>query len=573
MAKQVEFSYFDISGQFVKSDTTLLKYPYLYSIASNGAVYRLNVVSKFSELLYTIDLETLLPPQSNVTSRTVYGGSLNVDTDKMYFWAALYYTSTYYYRYVYLCEIDLSNMSCRVLGGVRFAEYSSYKFILNTRFEQIDNNTIKLYLYNVKHYTSTYYKVWYEISTIDLNTFNQNYIGSYDSPYVGTLNYQPAGINPQIIQPETNKNLLYGVHTEQGNYITKTGFTYYENPSVVDTYNSLKYNNIGLFELNNQYYAIGGAIETNANVDILQINPTSLSSNKIGESRNTSTDVPAIGTTEDNAFIVFDDSTLCVASLVEYNLTYTFKNNEGETLAELTGKLPIREMNIGNVGNSVSVVVTYSDYTTDTVSFDIADIPDHKFIGFNDTPNSKRAMVVEGSNSVYIYNDMTFYPVYVKYIVPSTTFDINLYQSTAEKNRVDKTNYLTSVGLLKGALREQCSIVSPSITYQAETFPNFNYVFISAFGRYYFVNSISSVGKNLWKMDLSCDVLMTYEAEIVQLTALIARQENDYNDDLVDNEIPTEKEPTVTYQEITNTVLNTQAAASTHNFVLTVVGS
>lgn len=154
-----------------------------------------------------------------------------------------------------------------------------------------------------------------------------------------------------------------------------------------------------------------------------------------------------------------------------------------------------------------------------------------------------------------------------------TSFDIALYQNIAENNRVDKTDYLTEVGTLSGAFRKECSLLSPSIEYQSEDIPTFNYVFIPAFNRYYFVTSLTTVNKNLWRMDLKCDVLMTYKNGIALLTAIIARQENDYNDDLIDTEIPTEKEPTVTYQEIENTVLNTQEKGGIHSFVLTVVGA
>lgn len=154
-----------------------------------------------------------------------------------------------------------------------------------------------------------------------------------------------------------------------------------------------------------------------------------------------------------------------------------------------------------------------------------------------------------------------------------TNFTINLYQNSAESNRVDKTNNLMPVGSISGTLRSECSIIRPSIIIERDTLPTFNYVYIDAFGRYYFVTGITSVSYRMWRIELNCDVLMTYKDGISAVTAIIARQENDYNDDLVDSEIPTEKEPTITIREITNSVLSNQLGNNTHSMVLTVIGA
>lgn len=156
---------------------------------------------------------------------------------------------------------------------------------------------------------------------------------------------------------------------------------------------------------------------------------------------------------------------------------------------------------------------------------------------------------------------------------PSPAFDINLYDNTAEPNRVDKTSYLTAVATLSGALREQTSIINPSITIQRTSLPRFNYVYISEFHRYYFVVNISAVRKNLWQIDLKCDPLMTYKTGIGALNAVIGRQENISNPDLVDTELPLEKENAITVQEITSNAFSTSSTGQVYNYVLTVVGA
>lgn len=150
---------------------------------------------------------------------------------------------------------------------------------------------------------------------------------------------------------------------------------------------------------------------------------------------------------------------------------------------------------------------------------------------------------------------------------------INVYRNTAEPDRVDKTSFLTSVGYFTGVLRDECNISRPSILIQQNSLPLFNYAYISVFGRWYFVGAPTSVRKGIWRLELTTDVLMTYKNGIYALDAVIARQENDFNNQMVDNLVPTEKEPIVEVTEITNTVLDNQLSGNAHNIVITVVGA
>lgn len=156
-------------------------------------------------------------------------------------------------------------------------------------------------------------------------------------------------------------------------------------------------------------------------------------------------------------------------------------------------------------------------------------------------------------------------------------FNIVFYQNTAEPNRVDKTSYLTSIETLTGTLREPSSIINPSITIQRTNVPNYNYAYIAQFNRYYFIapNGITSVGKNLWKIDLQCDVLMSYKTAIGNLSAVVGRQENNYNADLVDPQLPVEKEPDISFVAIASSAFNNTDATPLDNdsFILTVIGN
>lgn len=125
-------------------------------------------------------------------------------------------------------------------------------------------------------------------------------------------------------------------------------------------------------------------------------------------------------------------------------------------------------------------------------------------------------------------------------------FNIILFKNSAENNKVDKTNLITEVVTLTGTLREQTSIINPSITIELSTLLDFNYVYIEEFKRYYFVKNIVNITNKMWRIDLHVDVLMSYKDTIVTQTALIDRNEFSYNELLVDNEEITNIRPIYT---------------------------
>ncbi len=127
-----------------------------------------------------------------------------------------------------------------------------------------------------------------------------------------------------------------------------------------------------------------------------------------------------------------------------------------------------------------------------------------------------------------------------------------LYQNTAEGNRVDKTNYLTSVGLISGTFRDSTSINDLVITYQSELLPNFNYVYIPKLNRYYFVDDITSENYSLWTLALSVDPLMTYKEAILNCNGFVDRCESDFNANIIDKKRVVEEGNTIEVNTVTN---------------------
>lgn len=105
--------------------------------------------------------------------------------------------------------------------------------------------------------------------------------------------------------------------------------------------------------------------------------------------------------------------------------------------------------------------------------------------------------------------------------------NVRLYLTMSPANMVQKQ--LTLVTNETGTLREPTSILDPTFVMERNSPTGFNYVYIEEFGRYYYVSGVSSVSNSLVAVSCHVDVLMTYSNYIRELTAVVRRQENDFN--------------------------------------------
>lgn len=110
-----------------------------------------------------------------------------------------------------------------------------------------------------------------------------------------------------------------------------------------------------------------------------------------------------------------------------------------------------------------------------------------------------------------------------------------LYKNSAEPHRVDKQFHLTSVGSIFGIYRDNVSITSMAILIEYNKPIDFNYIYIPNLNRYYFVTEVTIVRTNLYEISLSIDILMSYKDGIKKLKGFIDRNEEFYDDDIIDN--------------------------------------
>ena len=104
---------------------------------------------------------------------------------------------------------------------------------------------------------------------------------------------------------------------------------------------------------------------------------------------------------------------------------------------------------------------------------------------------------------------------------------LKLYKNYSDKNVVDKE--ISQEGSdISGTLRDDCSIIDPVIAIEGLTDLGVNYAYITEFGRYYYINNIICKGK-LYELHMHVDVLKTYASGIRSNSAVISRQEKNYN--------------------------------------------
>lgn len=105
---------------------------------------------------------------------------------------------------------------------------------------------------------------------------------------------------------------------------------------------------------------------------------------------------------------------------------------------------------------------------------------------------------------------------------------ISLFNYSKERNRINKTDYLTDRFVMNGNLKDKTSVTNPTILVE-KTNPSkygYNYLYIPEFERYYFIDDIVQVRNKLWEISAHVDVLFSFMEDILKNKAIIEKAEN-----------------------------------------------
>ena len=115
-----------------------------------------------------------------------------------------------------------------------------------------------------------------------------------------------------------------------------------------------------------------------------------------------------------------------------------------------------------------------------------------------------------------------------------------LYNNKSVNNVVNK-QIVRIKNMSNVIIKENSSIINPVFIIKNVTNQKIiktNSLFSDDFNRYYYINNIVAINGGMFELHCSVDVLYTYKNEIKKLTTLIDRQENVYNNYIVDTELP-----------------------------------
>lgn len=131
---------------------------------------------------------------------------------------------------------------------------------------------------------------------------------------------------------------------------------------------------------------------------------------------------------------------------------------------------------------------------------------------------------------------------------------MDVYLMTFNK-RENSTERPTLSGATSGTLRDNCSVMFPSIGFswgQENTPIAANYAYIPEFSRYYFIKNWTW-DSGIWWADMAVDVLASWKTEIGNSTQYVLRSAAYSNGDIIDDYYPITDRHTFQYELIVNT--------------------
>lgn len=113
---------------------------------------------------------------------------------------------------------------------------------------------------------------------------------------------------------------------------------------------------------------------------------------------------------------------------------------------------------------------------------------------------------------------------------------ITLYKSPGERNRLSRP--LTTVKTYSTAqLTDVVNVETPELLVNRDdTIIGFDYAYIPAFNRYYFLNDLQVVNGNQFKLFLESDPLMSFRQGILNSSCIAKRSTSNINPEIEDNQ-------------------------------------
>lgn len=100
---------------------------------------------------------------------------------------------------------------------------------------------------------------------------------------------------------------------------------------------------------------------------------------------------------------------------------------------------------------------------------------------------------------------------------------IIFYKNNSPKKKVVKS--LTNSKEFEGELLDDCDLVNPSFRISIKNPSEYNYFYIPAFHRYYYITEATVLQTGIWKISGHTDVLMSSKTNLLNNKAVIEKTE------------------------------------------------
>lgn len=128
------------------------------------------------------------------------------------------------------------------------------------------------------------------------------------------------------------------------------------------------------------------------------------------------------------------------------------------------------------------------------------------------------------------------------------SFSISLQNNSSPINKIGKA--ISTITTVTGSLKNESDVLRPEILIECDSsILSANYMTIDTLHRKYFIEEIQSVRNNLWLVRARVDVLDTYASQILANSAVVLRQENNFDLLLNDGVFKCKQDPRIFYRK------------------------
>lgn len=100
--------------------------------------------------------------------------------------------------------------------------------------------------------------------------------------------------------------------------------------------------------------------------------------------------------------------------------------------------------------------------------------------------------------------------------------EVIFYYSQSDDRMINKV--LSAGETIQGVMRDECSIMSPTVRFQSANVLRYNYCYIPELQRYYTVVTNNIVRNGVYDITFDVDVLMSFRGDIMQLQCIVDKQ-------------------------------------------------